>query len=126
MIPQSVVVMLACARIGAIHCVVFAGFSASALAGRIEDSDSKILITSDVLFRGDKKIDLLEIAKEAAAKCNSIEMFIAYDRENSLDHHQKNFAKPIKSWQQEVRNFSTSNAAEICDAQDSLFILSIS
>jgi acetyl-CoA synthetase len=107
MIPESIFAILACARIGAVHCVVFAGFSAKALADRIKDCEAKILITADVLFRGDKKIELFEIAKNAAAECKMIEETIVINR------GQKN----------EFENFPTAHQAEICDAEDPLFIL---
>lgn len=107
MIPESIFAILACARIGAVHCVVFAGFSAKALADRIKDCEAKILITADVLFRGDKKIELYEIAKNAAAECKMIEETIVINR------GQKN----------EFENFPTAHQAEICDAEDPLFIL---
>jgi acetyl-CoA synthetase len=61
MIPEAVFAMLACARIGAVHSVVFAGFSASALAGRIQDCDCKVVITSDGSYRGDKVINLKNV-----------------------------------------------------------------
>ena len=80
MIPQALVAMLACARIGAVHCVVFAGFSAKALAGRIQDCGAKMLVTADLLFRGDKKIELLEIAREAVAECGCVEEVVIYSR----------------------------------------------
>ena len=139
MIPQGIIAMLACARIGAVHCVVFAGFSAKSLAGRIQDSGAKILITADLLFRGDKKIELLEIAKEAVAKCDCIKDVVVYLRfsgprhedgvTNSLsvsprlhdgvDLDGKNFI----IWQDEIAKYSTENKPEICDSEDPLFIL---
>lgn len=118
MIPQAVVAMLACARIGAVHCVVFAGFSAKSLAGRINDSAAKMLITSDVLFRGEKKIELLEIAKEAAEHCNSVAEILVFKRSKQNISGEK-----ILLWQDEIVKYSTSHQAEICDAEDPLFIL---
>lgn len=118
MIPQSVIAMLACARIGAVHCVVFAGFSAKSLASRIHDCGAKILITADLLFRGDKKIELLEIAKEAAAECSSVAEILVYKRGNQNISGEK-----ISVWQDEIKKFSNENKAEICAAEDPLFIL---
>lgn len=72
MIPELAYAVLACARIGAIHSVVFAGFSASALATRINDSECKMVITSDGSFRGNKTIDLKGIVDEALESCPSV------------------------------------------------------
>jgi acetyl-CoA synthetase len=82
MIPESLVAMLACARIGAVHCVVFAGFSAKALSGRMQDCGAKMLVTADLLFRGEKKIELFEIAKEALVECVEIQDVIVFCRED--------------------------------------------
>ncbi len=129
MIPQAVVAMLACARIGAVHCVVFAGFSAKSLAGRIQDSGAKILITADSLFRGDKKIDLFAIAKEAVAECGGVEEIILFERENGPRHED---GVTTKVWSKNIPDchpvFMTGSIAaihqaEICDAEDPLFIL---
>jgi len=129
MIPQAVVAMLACARIGAVHCVVFAGFSAKSLAGRIQDSGAKILITADSLFRGDKKIDLFAIAKEAVAECVGVEEIILFERENGPRHED---GVTIKVWSKNIPDchpvfmagsIAAIHQAEICDAEDPLFIL---
>jgi acetyl-CoA synthetase len=68
MIPELAVSILACARIGAIHSVVFAGFSSSAVSARINDSECKMVITSDGSYRGNKAIDLKGIVDEALRK----------------------------------------------------------
>ncbi|MCO5232032.1 MAG: acetate--CoA ligase [Chitinophagales bacterium] len=80
MIPELTVSVLACARIGAIHSVVFAGFSASALAGRIEDAQAKLILTSDGLNRGAKQIPTKRIVDEALENCPSVEKVIVVDR----------------------------------------------
>ncbi len=121
MIPQSLVAMLACARIGAIHSVVFAGFSAPALASRMQDCGAKMLITSDLLLRGEKKIELFEIASEAVVTANSVESVLIYKRSEREIAGIRN--KKIFIWQDEVSSHSKQHQAEILDAEDPLFIL---
>ncbi len=118
MILQSAIAMLACARIGAVHSVVFAGFSAQALAGRIQDCAAKMLITSDLLVRGDKKIELFKIAKEALTQCANVESVIVYQRSQ-----QEISGKNILIWQDEIKKYKSINKAEIIDSNDPLFIL---
>jgi acetyl-CoA synthetase len=69
MVPQAVISMLACARIGAVHNVVFAGFSAQSLADRIKDSDCRLVITSDIGHRGEKEIPIKKSVEEALDLC---------------------------------------------------------
>ncbi|MCO5232773.1 MAG: acetate--CoA ligase [Chitinophagales bacterium] len=80
MIPELAISVLACARIGAIHSVVFAGFSASALAGRIQDAKAKLILTSDGLNRGAKQIPTKRIVDEALEHCPSVQKVIVVDR----------------------------------------------
>ncbi len=118
MIPEGIIAMLACARIGAIHSVVFAGFSAKALAGRIQDSGAKMLITADLLFRGDKKIELFEIVDEALQEVDSIESVIVYKRSD------KNLTdKKILIWQEEIKKYSIKHEVAILEAETPLFTL---
>ena len=83
MIPKLAVSVLACARIGAVHSVVFAGFSASALATRINDCDCKMVICSDGSYRGAKTIDLKGIVDEALETCPGVEKNLVVQRENT-------------------------------------------
>lgn len=80
MIPELAISVLACARIGAIHSVVFAGFSSIALATRINDSDCKMVITSDGSYRGAKTIDLKGIVDEALNDCDCVETVLVAKR----------------------------------------------
>ncbi|EHP86834.1 AMP-dependent synthetase and ligase [Methanotorris formicicus Mc-S-70] len=86
MIPEAIVAMLSCARIGAIHTVVFSGFSSDALAERINDAGAKILITADVLYRRGKKISLKNIVDKALLNCPTINhvVYVHRDKENDI------------------------------------------
>ncbi|APA00511.1 acetate--CoA ligase [Flavobacterium commune] len=120
MIPELAVSILACARIGAIHSVVFAGFSAKALATRIADSDSKMLITSDGGYRGNKTVELKEIADEALQSCPSVSTVLVTKRTNTAI----NMKEGRDIWLQPLLDEASDNSvAEIMDAEDPLFIL---
>ena len=121
MIPEAVIAMLACARIGAIHSVVFAGFSAKALAGRINDCGAKLLITSDRLYRGAKTLNLLDIANEALQESDTINQVIIYKRSQDTI----NIVKPYIIWQDNITEFDDikDQEATIVKAEDPLFIL---
>ncbi len=80
MVPEAAVAMLACARVGAVHSIVFAGFSSSALADRINDCDAKMIVTSGGNFRGAKSIPVKAVVDEALEKTNSVEKVIVYQR----------------------------------------------
>ena len=120
MIPELAVSVLACARIGAIHSVVFAGFSASALATRINDSDCKIVLTSDGSYRGKKSIDLKGIVDEALETCPGVETVLVAKRINTeipMVEGRDKWLQPL------LNNASAECAPEIMDAEDPLFIL---
>jgi len=90
MIPELAVTLLACARIGAIHSVVFAGFSATALATRINDCDCKMVVTSDGSYRGKKTLDLKRIVDSALESCPGIEKVLVVRRTgNTVTMHPK-------------------------------------
>ena len=120
MVPELAIAVLACARIGAIHSVVFAGFSAKALAERINDSQCNILVTADGGFRGAKTIDLKTIADEALENCLSIKKSIILKRINS----EVSMKQDRDVWlHDELASIDLSCDAEEMDAEDSLFIL---
>lgn len=125
MIPESAIAMLACARIGAVHSVVFAGFSANSLSGRIKDCGAKMLITADLLYRGAKTLNLLEIAKESLINDNVVETVLCYKRAQDNINLQENWQLGAKLaiWQEEIAKLSNKNEAVILDAQDPAFIL---
>ncbi len=120
MIPETAFAMLACARVGAVHSVVFAGFSAGSLVDRINDSNCKMVLTADGAYRGDKKIDLKSIVDEALKKCPSVERCIILNRTNLSVSMQ-----PGRDlwWHEEIRKTSDVCVAEEMDAEDLLFIL---
>ena len=120
MIPELAIATLACARIGAIHSVVFAGFSATALATRINDSECKMVITSDGSYRGNKTIDLKGIVDEALESCPGVETVLLAKRINS----DINIKEGRDKWLQPLLDkASTECEAEMMDAEDPLFIL---
>lgn len=120
MIPELAYSMLACARIGAIHSVVFAGFSSNALSTRINDSDCKLVITSDGGYRGAKTINLKGIVDEALIKSPSIERVLVVKR----TEEEINMQSGRDLWLQPLIDESeTTSKAEIMDAEDPLFIL---
>ena len=120
MIPELAISLLACARIGAIHSVVFAGFSSKALATRINDSSCKMVITSDGSYRGSKTIDLKGIVDEGLKSCESIESVLVVKRINS-DIHMK---EGRDHWLQPLLDAAEETCApEIMNAEDPLFIL---
>tara|TARA_B110000259_G_scaffold66241_1_gene78022 strand:- start:2837 stop:4747 length:1911 start_codon:yes stop_codon:yes gene_type:complete len=120
MVPELTIAVLACARIGAIHSVVFAGFSASALAARIQDSGSSFLITADGGFRGDKTIPLKDIADDALKSCDTIKKCVV------LQHtfESVSWNKSMDLWWHDfIDGLSSVCAPEIMDSEDVLFIL---
>ena len=120
MVPELAVAVLACARIGAIHSVVFGGFSAKALADRIDDAECKVLLTADSTMRGKKEIRLKDIADDAMELSNSIEHCITLKRTgNNIN------MKPGRDtwWHEDINGVSTENVAETMGGEDPLFIL---
>ena len=120
MIPELAITMLACARIGAIHSIIFGGFSADSIAGRIDDCKSDYVITADEGIRGGKKISLKYIVDEALTKCRDIKKCIVVKRTgNSI-----NWMIDRDVWYHDIiKNVSSNCKPEEMSAEDPLFIL---
>ena len=120
MVPEAVIAMLACARIGAIHNVVFAGFSATSLAGRIQDSTCKLVLTSDGAYRGTKAIPIKEVVDEALISCPTVTSVIVLQRTNTKINM---LAGRDFWWNEEMATVSADCPAVEMDSEDMLFIL---
>ncbi len=120
MVPELAIAVLACARIGAIHSVVFGGFSFNSLADRIHDADCHMVITADGGFRGAKDIPLKSVVDEAIKTCPSVQKVIVLKRTKCDVIMQ---AGRDLWWHEEVKKVSDDCSAEIMDAEDMLFIL---
>lgn len=122
MIPELSIALLACARIGAMHSVVFAGFSAVALQSRIQDSEAKVLVTSDAVLRAGKTIPLKPNADTAMEDCPSIESCVVVKRAGNDVPMQEG---RDSWWHEEVeaRDISSECEPESMEAEDTLFIL---
>lgn len=120
MIPELAIAVLACARIGAIHSVVFAGFSASALADRINDSQCKMVMTSDGMYRGAKEMPVKAVVDEALQTCPSVEKVLVAQRTG----WNVNMDDGRDYWlQNELETVDNTCPAEPMDSEDTLFIL---
>ncbi|WP_136480818.1 acetate--CoA ligase [Cognatitamlana onchidii] len=120
MIPELAISVLACARIGAIHSVVFAGFSSTALSTRINDSDCKMVITSDGSYRGAKTIDLKGIVDDALKDCSCVQSVLVAKRIHSdikMKADRDEWLQPL------LDKASPVCKAEVMNAEDPLFIL---
>lgn len=120
MIPALAVATLACARIGAIHSVVFAGFSANSMADRINDAACSVVITADGMSRGPKQIPLKRVVDEALESCTTVNRVIVY---NHLDWMPEMLAGRDVWWHEELQQVDSECPAERMDAEDMLFIL---
>lgn len=120
MVPELAISVLACARIGAVHSVVFAGFSATSLSDRIIDAEAKLVITADGLRRGAKTVALKEVVDEAVKNTPSVEKVLVLNVLN--ENIQFNPSLDVK-WEEIVPQQSTECPAEEMDSEDYLFIL---
>ena len=120
MIPELAYAVLACARIGAVHSVVFAGFSSTALATRINDCDASVVLTADGSYRGNKTLDLKSIVDQALEDCPHVKSVLVAERTGnpiSMKAGRDHFLAPLLSGASEACPF------EVMDAEDPLFIL---
>ena len=120
MVPEAAIAMLACARVGAVHSVVFAGFSSTSLADRINDCQAKMVLTSDGNFRGNKTIPVKPVVDEALEKCKTIESVIVLERTKQ----KINMTSGRDFWWHDcICDVSSQCDPEILDSEDMLFIL---
>ncbi len=121
MVPELAIAVLACARIGAVHSVVFAGFSAQALADRVDDAQAKMIICSDFNNRGAKHIPVKQVVDDAMdIGCNSVETVIVH--QNTGD--EVNWSDDVDVWWHDLVDHQSPNCeAEPMDSEDMLFIL---
>ncbi|CAI5507804.1 unnamed protein product [Closterium sp. Naga37s-1] len=129
MVPELPIAMLACARIGAIHSVVFGGFSAESLAGRMVDCRPKVLLTCSAVRRGDKVLALKDIADSALRICSDrenvhIQTCLVYDNSRAMARHECAFTPGRDVWWQEVvGTYPTDADVEWMASEDPLFML---
>ncbi|KQS41713.1 acetate--CoA ligase [Pedobacter sp. Leaf194] len=120
MVPELAIAVLACARIGAVHSVIFGGFSAKSIADRINDSQCKLVITADGAHRGSKQIPLKDVIDDALIGCPTVEKCIVLT-------HVRTPVSMLKGrdvwWEDEVKHVNDICEAEEMDAEDMLFIL---
>lgn len=124
MVPELAIAVLACARIGAIHSVVFGGFSAQSIADRIQDAQCSMVITADGVYRGNKEIPLKNVIDDALVQCPSIKRVIVLTRTRGPVSMLKG---RDTWWEDEIKKVETQGnpecPVEIMDAEDPLFIL---
>ena len=120
MVPELAIAVLACARIGAIHSVVFGGFSANALSDRIKDCNCSIVVTSNISIRGTKTISLKEVVDEALQTATSVQKVIVSERK-AVPTHMKS-GRDVW-YHDEMEKADANCVAEPMDAEDMLFIL---
>ncbi len=120
MIPELAIAMLACARIGAIHSIVFGGFSADSLGGRMEDCRSRFVVTSDELLRGNKRIPMKSTVDEAISNLDFVERVIVFERTGAKvpwDSRRDTW------WRDEMSKVDADCPCEEMDSEDPLFLL---
>lgn len=119
-IPEQIIIMLACARIGLVHTVVYSGFSAPALESRIKDAESRLVITADLGFDRGKSINLKSVVDEAIANCSTVEKLVVVRRQQPGITLQ---GPKELDWEEWLANQSTACEAEPLDAETPLYFL---
>ncbi|MFS4470404.1 acetate--CoA ligase [Chryseobacterium sp. T20] len=120
MIPELAITMLACAKLGAVHSVIFAGFSASAVASRVNDCEAKMVITSDGSYRGNKVLDLKTIVDDALEKTPTVEKVLVVKR----THNEITMKEGRDYWMADLYEKASADfVTVIMDSEDPLFIL---
>lgn len=120
MIPELAITMLACTKLGAVHSVIFAGFSASAVASRVNDCEAKMVITSDGSYRGNKVLDLKSIVDEALEKTPTVEKVLVVKR----THNEIKMKEGRDHWMADLYEKASADfVTVIMDSEDPLFIL---
>lgn len=124
MVPELAIAVLACARVGAIHSVVFGGFSAQSIADRINDAQCSIVITADGGFRGSKEVPLKNVVDDALVQCKSVERVIVLTRSRTPVSMLK---RRDVWWEDEIKKVETQGNPDFpaveMDAEDPLFVL---
>ncbi|MGL4629960.1 MAG: acetate--CoA ligase [Leadbetterella sp.] len=120
MVPEAAIAMLACARIGAIHSIVFGGFSAQSVRDRINDSECKMVVTSDGAYRGNKQIPMKDTVDDAILGCPSVEKVIVLTRTRQPVAMLK--GRDVW-WEEEIKKVSIECPIVEMDSEDPLFIL---
>lgn len=120
-IPEQIVAMLACARIGAIHSVIYSGFSAVALEGRIQDAEARLVITADVGYSRKKATDLKGIVDQAVSQCPSVKNVIVVRRQHPPIELNRN--RNELDWNELMSNADPTCPIESMDAEDPLYFL---
>lgn len=120
MVPELAIAVLACARVGAVHSVVFGGFSAQSIADRINDAQCKLIITSDGAYRGNKEIPMKSTVDDALLGCPTVKRVIVLTRTRTP---VSMFKGRDVWWEQELKQVTADCPAEEMDAEDMLFIL---
>jgi acetyl-CoA synthetase len=121
MSPELAIALLACARIGAVHSVIFGGFAAHAIADRVNDSDCQVVVTQDLSYRRGGEVKLKQIVDEALEKCSGVRKVVVYQR--GPDKSVSMTAGRDVWWHEEMAKAAAECACEQMDAEDPLYIL---